>query len=409
VARGSGGPIKGPRPAGKGKRSGTVAALLAASATFSLFLIAALAWGWSVYYAPGPSAREGQATVVTLPAGSGVSAIAATLRSAGVIRSTDMFKAAATLTGADRRLRAGEYQVPTKTSLRGVLRLLTDGRVVRHFVTIPEGWSSAQAVDILNKEAVLTGTIETTPDEGSLWPETYEVARGETRASVIARMQRAQTDNLARLWAARSPATVVRSPEEAVILASIVEKETGLAAERPRVAAVFSNRLRQGMRLESDPTIVYGITQGRPLGRGIRLSELQRDTGFNTYLIDGLPPTPIANPGKDAIAAVLNPPRSQDLFFVADGTGGHVFAPTYEQHLLNVARWREIERRKAGLPPGAMPPATPGAVVPGVVPGAPVEGAPTGQAVITMQAPGEVTPSRALRPATPAATPAPKQ
>jgi len=409
VARGSGGPIRGPRPAGKGKRSGTVAALLAASATFSLFLIAALAWGWSVYYAPGPSARNGEATVVTLPAGSGVSAIAATLRSAGVIRSTDMFKAAATFTGADRRLRAGEYQVPTKTSLRGVLRLLTDGRVVRHFVTIPEGWSSAQAVDILNKEAVLTGTVETTPDEGSLWPETYEVARGETRASVIARMQRAQTDNLARLWAARSPATVVRSPEEAVILASIVEKETGLAAERPRVAAVFSNRLRQGMRLESDPTIVYGITQGRPLGRGIRLSELQRDTGFNTYLIDGLPPTPIANPGKDAIAAVLNPPRSQDLFFVADGTGGHVFAPTYEQHLLNVARWREIERRKAGLPPGAMPPATPGAVVPGVVPGAPVEGAPTGQAVITMQAPGEVTPSRVLRPATPAAAPAPKQ
>ena len=409
MARGSGGPIRGPRPAGKGKRSGTVAALLAASATFSLFLIAALAWGWSVYYAPGPSARNGEATVVTLPAGSGVSAIAATLRSAGVIRSTDMFKAAATFTGADRRLRAGEYQVPTKTSLRGVLRLLTDGRVVRHFVTIPEGWSSAQAVDILNKEAVLTGTVETTPDEGSLWPETYEVARGETRASVIARMQRAQTDNLARLWAARSPATVVRSPEEAVILASIVEKETGLAAERPRVAAVFSNRLRQGMRLESDPTIVYGITQGRPLGRGIRLSELQRDTGFNTYLIDGLPPTPIANPGKDAIAAVLNPPRSQDLFFVADGTGGHVFAPTYEQHLLNVARWREIERRKAGLPPGAMPPATPGAVVPGVVPGAPVEGAPTGQAVITMQAPGEVTPSRVLRPATPAAAPAPKQ
>ena len=409
MARGSGGPIRGPRPAGKGKRSGTVAALLAASATFSLFLIAALAWGWSVYYAPGPSARNGEATVVTLPAGSGVSAIAATLRSAGVIRSTDMFKAAATFTGADRRLRAGEYQVPTKTSLRGVLRLLTDGRVVRHFVTIPEGWSSAQAVDILNKEAVLTGTIDETPAEGSLWPETYEVARGETKASVIARMQRAQTDNLARLWAARSPGTVVRSPEEAVILASIVEKETGLAAERPRVAAVFSNRLRQGMRLESDPTIVYGITQGRPLGRGIRLSELQRDTGFNTYLIDGLPPTPIANPGKDAIAAVLNPPRSQDLFFVADGTGGHVFAPTYEQHLQNVARWREIERRKAGLPPGATPPATPGAVVPGVVPGVPVEGAPTGQAVITMQAPGEVTPSRVLRPATPATTPAPKQ
>ena len=394
------GPVKGPPPVsgGRSRRPGLVTALLAASGTFSLFLIAALAWGWSVYYAPGPSARAGDATIVTLPSGSGVSAIAATLRSAGVIRSTDMFKAAATLTGADRRLRAGEYQVPTRTSLRGVLRLLTDGQVVRHFVTIPEGWSSAQAVDILMKEPVLVGTVDTPPAEGSLWPETYEVARGETRASLVARMQRAHTDNLARLWAARSAATVVTSPDEAVILASIVEKETGLAAERPRVAAVFSNRLRLGMRLESDPTIVYGITQGRPLGRGIRLSELQRDTGFNTYLIDGLPPTPIANPGVDALRAVLNPPRSEDLFFVADGTGGHVFARTYQEHLQNVARWREIERRKAGLPPGATPPAAPGATAPGVAaPGSVPGGAPTGEAVITMQAPGALTP-RALTP-----------
>ena len=406
--------IKGPAPqrpqspGRRGKRSGVVAALLAASATFSLFLIALLAWGWSVYYAPGPSARQGDSTIVTLPSGSGVSAIAARLKSAGVIRSTDMFKAAATLTGADRRLRAGEYRVPNKASLRAVLGLLTDGRVVRHFVTIPEGWSSAQAVDILNKEEVLTGAVDTVPAEGSLWPETYEVARGETRASVVARMQRAMTDNLARLWAARSPMTVVTSPEEAVILASIVEKETGLAAERPRVAAVFSNRIRIGMRLESDPTIVYGITKGRPLGRGIRQSELAADTGYNTYLIDGLPPTPIANPGVDAIRAVLNPPRSTDLFFVADGSGGHAFASNYEQHQLNVIRWREIERRKAGLPPGAAPPAAPEALAPGTVPQtpAPAPAPVTGQAVITMQAPGAVTPARtALRPAQPNATP----
>ena len=405
--------IKGPAPqrprspGHRGKRSGVVAALLAASATFSLFLIALLAWGWSVYYAPGPSARQGDSTIVTLPSGSGVSAIAARLKSAGVIRSTDMFKAAATLTGADRRLRAGEYRVPNKASLRAVLALLTNGRVVRHFVTIPEGWSSAQAVDILNKESVLTGAVETVPAEGSLWPETYEVARGETRASVVLRMQRAMTENLARLWSARSPMTVVTSPEEAVILASIVEKETGLAAERPRVAAVFSNRIRIGMRLESDPTIVYGITKGRPLGRGIRQSELQADTGYNTYLIDGLPPTPIANPGVDAIRAVLNPPRSTDLFFVADGSGGHAFASNYEQHQLNVLRWREIERRKAGLPPGATPPAALGALAPGTAPETPAP-APvpiTGQAVITMQAPGAVTPARALRPAQPATAP----
>lgn len=348
------------------RRSGRKTAFLAATATLSLFVIAALVAAWSVFYAPGPSARAGQQTIVTLPSGAGVSAIAATLKSAGVIRSTDMFKAAATLTGADRKLRAGEYEVPTKASLRSVLVLLVEGRVVRHYVTLPEGWSSAQAIDILSNQPILIGTVDATPDEGSLWPDTYEVSRGETRASVIARMSRARDENLARLWAARGPATVVRSPEEAVVLASIVEKETGLAAERPRVAAVFTNRLRAGMRLESDPTIVYGITRGRPLGRGIRRSELDRATAWNTYQIDGLPPTPIANPGRDALAAVLNPPRSDELFFVADGTGGHVFARTYDEHLINVARWREVERRKAGLPPEVAPP-----VVAGTVPGVP--------------------------------------
>ena len=239
--------------------------------------------------------------------------------------------------------------------------LLVDGKAVRHYVTLPEGWSSAQAVDILMKQPVLTGEVEV-PAEGSLWPDTYEVSRGETRASVVARMQRAATSKLATLWAARSPNTIVTTPEEAMVLASIVEKETGLASERPEVAAVFTNRLRLGMRLESDPTIVYGVTRGRPLGRGIRASELRAQTPWNTYLIDGLPPTPIANPGEEALKAVLNPPRSEYVFFVADGTGGHVFARTYPEHLLNVARWREIERRKAGLPPGQT------ASVPGAAP-----------------------------------------
>ena len=345
------------------KRSGLGVALLTASATFSLFLIAGLAILWGVYYGPGPSARQGDSTIVTLQSGSGVSAIAAQLKAAGVIRSTDLFKAAATFTGADRRLRAGEYQVPSHLSLAGVVRLLVEGRVVRHFVTLPEGWSSAQAVDILMKEPVLTGTVEETPEEGGLWPDTYEVTRGESRQAVIERMQVAARDNLRRLWAQRSPATVAKTPEEAVVLASIVEKETGLAAERPRVAAVFSNRLRQGMRLESDPTIVYGLTQGRPLGRGIRRSELERQTPWNTYQIDGLPPTPIANPGAEALKAVLNPPADPALFFVADGSGGHAFAATYEDHLRNVARWRQIERQKAGLPADA-----PGPVAPGMSP-----------------------------------------
>lgn len=343
------------------RRSGRKTAFLAATATFSLFLIVALVAAWSVFYAPGPAARDGQSTIVSLPSGAGVSAIAATLKSAGVIRSTDMFKAAATLTGADRKLRAGEYEVPDKASLRSVLILLVEGRVVRHYVTLPEGWSSAQAVAILNDQPILTGVIETTPPEGSLWPDTYEVSRGETRASVIARMRRARDENLARLWAARSPNTVARTPEEAMILASIVEKETGVAAERPRVAAIFTNRIRAGMRLESDPTIEYGITKGVPLRRGLRRSELDRPNPWNTYQIDGLPPTAISNPGRDAVAAVLNPPATADLFFVADGSGGHAFARTYDEHLANVARWREIERRKAGLPRAAPEPGAPAA------------------------------------------------
>ena len=350
--------------------SGRKTAFLAATATFSLFLIAALVAAWSVFYAPGPSARQGEATIVTLPSGAGVSAIAANLKAAGVIRSTDMFKAAASLTGADRKLRAGEYEVPSGASLRSVLVLLVSGKVVRHYVTLPEGWSSAQAVDILMRQPILTGTVETVPDDGTLWPDTYEISRGETRTALIARMQRARDENLARLWATRGPNSVVRTPDEAMILASIVEKETGVAAERPRVAAVFSNRLRSGMRLESDPTIVYGITKGRPLGRGLRRSEIDQHTDWNTYQIDGLPPTPIANPGRDALAAVLNPPVTDELFFVADGTGGHAFARTYDGHLANVARWRAIERRRAGLPPEppapVLPQATPDGVPPGV-------------------------------------------
>ncbi len=367
-------------------RSGFTISLLTASATFGLFLLVALIAVWAVYYAPGPSARQGQTTVVTLPSGSGVSAIAARMKAAGVIRSTDLFRAAATLTGADRRLRAGEYEVPSGTSLAGVLNLLVEGRVVRHFVTLPEGWSSLQAVDILNKEAVLTGTVAETPEEGSLWPDTYEVSRGDTRQSVIDRMQRAATENLRLLWSQRSPATVARTPEEAVILASIVEKETALAAERPRVAAVFSNRLRAGMRLESDPTIVYGVTKGRPLGRGIRRSELLAPTPWNTYQINGLPPTPIANPGKEAVKAVLNPPADPALFFVADGSGGHAFALTYDEHLQNVARWRQIERQKAGLPPEATPPATPGTSAAPMASEPAATAVENGQATITLPA-----------------------
>jgi len=344
-------PPRGKGP--KGPRSSLGIGLLTAGGTLGLFLMAALIAVWAIYWGPGPKAQgEAQSTIVTLPSGAGVPAIAANLKQAGVIRSTDLFRAAISLTGADRRIRAGEYEVPSGASLATVVNLLVEGKGVRHYVTIPEGWSSAQAVDILMRQPVLTGEIEGIPEEGSLWPDTYEVSRGETRQAVIDRMQRAANTKLEALWAQRGPNTVVRTPKEAVILASIVEKETAVGAERPQVAAVFSNRIRMGMRLDSDPTIVYGITKGRPLGRGLRVSEIRTPTPWNTYTFTGLPPTPIANPGEEAIKAVLNPPRSDYLFFVADGTGGHVFARTYQEHLLNVARWRDIERRRAAIARG---------------------------------------------------------
>lgn len=337
------------------KRGGLVAGLIGATATLSLIAIAGLVWVWSVYWGPGPQAVQGDSTTVILRSGAGVSEIGRSLHEAGVIRSPDMFRAAASLTGADRSLRAGEYEIGSRLSLADVIDKLVSGQVVRHFVTIPEGRSSIQARDILNANPVLTGEIAV-PPEGSLLPETYEVTRGETRASVVERMQRAHAELLAELWAGRRAGLPIRTPEEAVILASIVEKETGLAEERPQVAAVFINRLNQGMRLESDPTIVYGVNGGRPLGRGIRRSELQRLTPYNTYLIEGLPPTPIANPGREALAAVLNPPDSDYLFFVADGSGGHAFARTFDEHLRNVARWRAMEAERAGQPAEMAPP-----------------------------------------------------
>lgn len=334
------------------------AGVLSALATAVLLGVAVLAWAVASYTAAGPEAREGDETIVVLRSGAGVIEIGSTLAEAGVIRSATAFRVAAQLTGADRGLRAGEYRIESRASLADVVETLRSGEVVRHFVTIPEGWSVAQAIDILNAETVLTGEVSEIPAEGSLMPDTYEVTRGETRDAVIARMQAAQTALMEELWPTRAQGLPFSTPEQAVILASIVEKETGIAAERPRVAAVFVNRLRLGMRMESDPTVIYGVSGGRPLGRGLRRSELDRPTPYNTYQIAGLPPTPIANPGRAAIEAVLNPPQTQDLFFVADGTGGHIFAPSYEQHLANVARWRAIERARQPVP-RAEPPVTP--------------------------------------------------
>jgi UPF0755 protein len=314
----------------------------------TLLLIAFLGGGWMVwtYAGPGPKARRDGVTDVILPKGAGVGQIAADLKAAGVIGSREIFYLAAKLGGSGRHLKAGEYEFKSGASMGDVLGDIAEGRVVRRFVVAPEGWTSAMVADAVRAQPVLTGEIET-PPEGSILPDGYQIQRGEDRGAVVAKMMGARDALLAQLWAGRAPDLPLKTPEEAVTLASIVEKETGIPAERPRIAALFENRLRQGIKLESDPTIIYGITKGRPLGHGITMKELVTETPYNTYRITGLPPTPIANPGCASLAAVLNPPKSDELFFVADGTGGHVFASTFAQHQANVAKWRAIERARA--------------------------------------------------------------
>jgi len=321
-------------------------------------MLAVLGGLW-VYQGPGPAARSGEVTTVVLRRGASLPEIASSLEQAGVIRSSSLFLTAAQASGAARKLKAGEYEFPSRASLRQVLAKIRDGKIVRHQVTIAEGLTSDMVVDILMRAPELTGAVPT-PPEGSILPETYQVERGEDRGAVLQRMMDDRDELVDALWAKRQPGLPFETKDQAVTLASIVEKETGVASERPRVAAVFVNRLRQGMRLGSDPTIIYGLTRGRPLGRGILLSELQRQTPYNTYLIDGLPPTPIANPGRAALAAVLDPPKSNELYFVADGTGGHVFAATYDEHERNVARWRQVERSKAAAKAAPRPPSAPG-------------------------------------------------
>jgi UPF0755 protein len=314
---------------------------------FVLIFVVVLGAALWTYQGPGPKAKAGaEFTTVELRHGASLPEIASTLKRAGVIRSSSVFVAAAQVTGAARRLKAGEYAFASGEPIARILADIRDGNIVRHQVTIAEGLTSEAVVDILAREPLLTG-VAPTPAEGTILPETYQFERGEDRAKVLRRMMDAQDKLLAMLWEHRQPGLPYLTPTEAVTMASIVEKETGKADERPRVAAVFVNRLRSGMRLQSDPTVIYGISQGRPLGRGISAAELATATPFNTYLVDGLPPSPIANPGRAALAAVLDPPRTDELYFVADGTGGHAFASTLEAHAKNVARWRQIEKQEA--------------------------------------------------------------
>lgn len=329
-------------------RLGTV---LSGLLSFSIVVVAGVFAG--IYFLklhmkqPGPLATEKTLLVST---GSGLSAIARVLEGKGVIDSAEMFIIGVSVDRAQTRLRAGEYRFAPGISMKQVMVKLITGQSVKHKVTLAEGLTSFQIVERLKADKVLVGDIDMVPADGTLLPETYLFQRGQQRAGIIKEMVVAQRKLLDNLWDNRAKNLPLKTRAEALILASIVEKETGIASERRRVAAVFVNRLRRNIRLQSDPTIIYGITGGKgPLGRALLRSDIDKKTSYNTYQIDGLPPTPIANPGRASIEAVLDPIESNELFFVADGSGGHVFAETLNQHQKNVVNWRKIEaeRRKA--------------------------------------------------------------
>jgi UPF0755 protein len=272
---------------------------------------------------------------------------ARTLEGAGVIASAERFVFQAKLFGGGT-IKAGEYEFPARASHSQVLSILQSGKALQRMVTVPEGMPSVLVHERLMKAEGLTGEVAV-PEEGSVLPDSYSYQRGESRAAVLARMQAAMTRTLDSLWPKKGPHSVVGDKREAVILASIVEKETGKASERPMIAGVYSNRVRIGMKLDADPTVIYPVTKGRPLGRRILLSELRANNGYNTYAMAGLPAGPIANPGKESIAAVLNPAQTPALYFVADGTGGHIFANTLPEHNANVQKWYALRRARGEM------------------------------------------------------------
>lgn len=312
-----------------------------------VLLVGALGAGWFAngWYSSGPVEEE--ATFIVSP-GSSLGSAAAQLAEEGHIHSADAFLLRAKVFGSDEPIKAGEFLLPAGASAADILGAFQNGAVVRRFVTIPEGMPSVMVHDRLMAEPLLTGEVEV-PAEGSVLPESYDFERGETRAAVLARMQAAMDETLAELWPTKTALSEVKTPAEAIILASIVEKETGEASERPMVAGVMNNRLRIGMMLGADATTIYPITQGRALGRLIRRSDLDDPNPYNTRAIAGLPIGPITNPGRAAIAAVLDPAQTEALYYVADGTGGHVFANTLEEHNANAAKWRAIRRERGEM------------------------------------------------------------
>jgi UPF0755 protein len=323
--------------------------VIAGNAIITIILIAMIGTGAIYVYgkqkieAPGPLQED---KVVNIPARAGMTDIADILQREGVIDNNRWaFIGSVFALKARADLKPGEYSFQKNASLRDVIGTIVEGKVVQHSVTVPEGLTSEQIVARLTENDIFAGSIREVPREGTLLPETYKFPRGTSREQVIQRMQQSQKRVLAEIWERRNTDIPVKTPEQLVTLASIVEKETGKADERSRVAAVFVNRLRQKMKLQSDPTIIYGLVGGRgTLGRPIKRSEIQQPSPYNTYIVDGLPPGPIANPGRASLEATANPARTRDLFFVADGSGGHAFSDTYDQHQKNVAKLRTMEK-----------------------------------------------------------------
>jgi UPF0755 protein len=320
------------------------------NAIITIVLLLLIGTGVTYYYgkqvleSPGPLKED---KVVNIPARAGKRDIADVLQREGVIDVNPwLFIGGVFAMKASSDLKPGEYSFQKSASLRDVIATIVEGKVVQHSVTVAEGLTSEQIVAKLSDNELFSGSVREIPREGTLLPETYKFPRGTTREQVIQRMQAAQKRVIAEIWERRSPDVPLKSPEQLVTLASIVEKETGKADERSRVAAVFVNRLKQKIKLQSDPTIIYGLVGGRgTLGRPIKRSEITQPSPYNTYVIDGLPPGPIANPGRASLEAAASPARTRDLFFVADGTGGHSFTETYDQHQKNVAKLRAMEKQ----------------------------------------------------------------
>src|SRR6476659_8155383 len=372
------------------------------NAIITLLIILMIGAGTAYYYgrqileSPGPLQED---KVVNIPARAGKRDIAEVLQREGVINVNPWYFIGGVLAlKASQDLKPGEYQFQKNASLRDVIGTIVEGKVVQHAVTIPEGLTSEQIVARLSDNDIFAGSVREIPREGTLLPETYKFPRGTTRDQVVQRMQQAQKRVVAEIWERRNLDTPIRTPDQLVTLASIVEKETGKADERSRVAAVYVNRLRQKMKLQSDPTIIYGLVGGKgTLGRPIKRSEIQQPSPYNTYVVDGLPPGPIANPGRASLEAAANPARTRDLFFVADGTGGHTFTETYDQHQKNVVKLRALEKQIQNdtvEPSEDAPPPT--------AAGAPADTNPTA----TTPRPGGQAKKPPARPAAPATAPA---